>query len=204
MYKLTLEFKTVSELSEVVAKLGGSVEASLTSEHTTSTVKKDKKSLIAEAESLGVKVSSRDTASDIEEKIKAHQGNPVSKEPVVPAEAVPSFESNTQVIPSVIPAVPVQEPAAVAQPVALGAPVETVIDRNAILTDITKSLGLASSRGVTESQVLPLVQQACAQVGAPTNVRLSMLDDSHLQAVHPLIIKSIDTLLHGGQPSSFM
>lgn len=199
MYKLTLEFKTVSELSEVVAKLGGSVEATLSSEQITSTVKKDKKSLIAEAESLGIKVSTRDTASDIEEKIKAHQGNPVSKDPVLPAEAVPSFETNNEVIPQVIPTMPVQE-----APVVQQAPVQTVIDRSAILTDITKSLGLASSRGVTESQFLPLVQQACAQVGAPTNVRLSMLEDSHLQAVHPLIIKSIDTLLHGGQPSSFM
>lgn len=199
MYKLTLEFKTVSELSEVVAKLGGSVEATLSSEQVTSTVKKDKKSLIAEAESLGIKVSTRDTASDIEEKIKAHQGNPVSKDPVLPAEAVPSFETNNEVIPQVIPTMPVQE-----APVVQQAPVQTVIDRSAILTDITKSLGLASARGVTESQVLPLVQQACAQVGAPTNVRLSMLEDSHLQAVHPLIIKSIDTLLHGGQPSSFM
>lgn len=216
MYKLTLEFKTVTELANVVEKLGGVGErGALTTETTTQAtppaiapaaqapkpqeqeVKEltPKEKLIKEALALGLSVDNRATKDQIKEMIKNAKNPPAQAQ-----QAPPEFKGFP---PQNAPAQPVQPPAQQAPVQQAPAPV-TNFDRNQALQAVVADLGKLSDAGVPEAQVFPMVQEQCKAVGAPLGKRLSELEDQHLANVIPRIQQEIQNMLSRGQSSSFV
>jgi hypothetical protein len=222
MFKLTIECKNVSELSEVVAKIGGKAEqgvietpAAPKNEAPKSQVDESseltpKQKLTAEAEAMGIEVKSRDTMSDIEDKIKAHknghetksaaqaqaQVNNVGQSPFPDTPAIPQNQNVAQAQPNVQAQVPNQ-----GQHVQVNA---QAFDRNATLQGIVGRLAKCSEAGIPEDQLAPEIQKAVQSVGGQGNQRLSALPDNLLSQAAPIIIEVLDAKIRGAQTSSFV
>jgi len=199
MFKLSIEVKTLEDLSDVVQKLGGHavagkieadtapvVEAVNETVRTATNARTRKAELKEKADSLGVKYAARDTADIIEAKIEAHLNTPVDPAPVMPE-------------PVAQPAPVMPEP--VAQPV-----VQAVsnFNKQQALQEIVAKLNECQTAGIPQEQIFPLIQTELGKVGAPINLRLSEQSDAHLEAAYAGVMSAIGTLLTASQTSSFV
>jgi hypothetical protein len=221
MYKLTVECKDIKSLSEVVSKLGGEATSAkvevghesmpeLPKADSTSKVK-TKADLKAEAESMGIEITSRDTKADIEAKIKAHaSGASHPQQPVAeqaPQNTVPDFGGQP-----VNTSIPNAQSAGNANPFPQAETAAQVnvqattpaFNREAALEDILGRLQMCADKGIPEAQIHPAIQAELQAVGAPINKRLSHLEDAHLSNAHPRILAVLDAKLQASQSSSFV
>lgn len=200
MFKLTIECKNVSELSELVTKLGGKAEqgkvevSEKKEEPKTSSDLTPKQKLQAECDSMGIKYAQKDTMSDLEEKINQAKTG-VKKEVVAeaPAQTPPSMNNNP---------FPQQEAQAQTPP-SMPESKPTFVRQDAI-NEIVGRLQQCGKAGIPEDQIAPEIVNILSSIGAPTNLRLSEQEDKFIEAAKPKILSMLEQKLRSGQTSSFI
>jgi len=204
MYKLTIECKNINDLSEVVGRLGSTAVSAKIETPSTAQVDRaaeptraedtsgdkltPKQKAKAEAEALGVEVSSKDTKADIEAKIAAHTSSGDLPEPP-PVPQMSAAQSNNPLPPEGVVS-PAAAPAA--------AP---AFNRDVALQNIVQGFQSLQQAGYPEAQIAPLLQQELQKAGAPA-VRLGELSDQHLSAAYPYIMDMINSILNASKSQS--